>query len=352
MKIRKLLIVLGCLLLSVSLTVAFAEGAPEEAFSDYVDFRNANIAFLDIFRSPPDAGQPVLSAAQQGGAWVAKLEMAGEGKPYLLIDVASLLGDGAKAFFSMELKLEAQNPQGVFHAVSGEIFAYSGVEPIGRPTSWSIYLAGKNPNLAKFNIADANIPEGEAVDLIIVNKKVDNAIESGEAPANLILHEIRFFDSQGNLLPVNENATLHLPDGFGEADRTNLVNVTNETVINGAEGESSGWGQAVVLPTAKNEGVFDASLIVPGCVITVNYASESAPELILQSWTDGAPEQASWAKAAPAAINDSGTICQFVYEDLVSAFGGDDFTTYLDQLYVGDTGAALAVTAVTIGLME
>jgi hypothetical protein len=84
-------------------------------------------------------------------------------------------------------------------------------------------------------------------------------------------------------------------------------------------------------------------------VITVYYISDALPELILQSWTENAPPEAGWAKVAPRAVNDSGTIAQYSYPDMAAAFGTDDLATYLDQLYVGDTGAPLDVSAVTIG---
>ena len=352
METKKWLALLGCLVLSMNFSTAVGELLPGGDTQAYVNFGNANISFLAVDQSQPDAGQTQLSVVDQGGIPRAKVEVIGEGTPYLIVDVASLLGEAAARLHRIELAVEVENPGGSFYAVSGEISAYRGAEKIGKACSWSVYLGSKNPNTAKFTLGDAGIPLGELVDVIVVSKKVDNAIEAGEAPSHLLLHEIRFFDQQENLLPVNENATLHLPEGFGGVDRTNLLATVSETPLGGAAGASSGWGQAVALAAVKNGGDFDPGYIVPGSIITAYYTSATPPELILQSWTEGAPEQAGWAKVAAAVVNDSGTLCQFLYDDMVTAFGCDDFAGFLDQLYIGDTGEALTITAATIGLME
>ena len=323
--------------------------AGDDPTQTVVDFSNGNIGFLAIDQSLPGAGQATLALLAQEGGNRAKVEMHGEGTPYFLVDVASLLGETAVALRRVEMTIEAQNPDGTFHAVSGEIFAYCGADQVGKAGKWSIYLESKNPNVAKLVLADADIPEGTPIDLLVFSKKVDNALEANQAPSDLLVHEIRFLDGEGSPLPVDAAATLHLPEGFGEADRSNLLAVTDEAVVAGAAGASSGWGQAVAMMTAKNDGPLDAAMLTPGCVLTVLYTSPTPPELILQSWTEGAPGQAGWAKVAPAAVNGSGTICQFVYADMAAAFGSEDFAAYLDQVFVGDTGEALAVTAVTLG---
>lgn len=348
MRNRKWFIILICLFWSIGPSAGLSEQLPKDGFASFVDFQNPNIGFLAIDQSPPDANSPELSLEAEG----AKLTMVGDGTPYLIIDVAGLLKEEANKLERIEVLVEVENPDGNFNAVSGEMVAYTGAEKIGRPCNWSVYLEHKNPNIAKFVFSDADLPDGAPVDFLILSKKVDNAIESGEAPSNLILREIRFRDADKNLLPVDVNAVFELPEGFGEIDRSNLLAVKDEILVDGAQGTSAGWGQAVVLPTAKNEGPLDAALLVPGCVVTVSYTSNTPPELIFQSWTEGAPEQAGWAKIAPHAVNDSGTVCQFVYDDMISAFGGDDLVLFLDQFYVGDTGEELAVTAIAIGLAQ
>jgi len=125
--------------------------------------------------------------------------------------------------------------------------------------------------------------------------------------------------------------------------------VADEVVIEGAAGSSAGgWGQAVTMDAAKNDGPLDAALFAPGTVVTVAYDGVSLPEVIFQSWTDGAPDGSGWAKVAPSALGNG--IAQFSYEDIVAAFGTDELEAFVDKFYVGDTGDALTVIKVTVGV--
>lgn len=118
-----------------------------------------------------------------------------------------------------------------------------------------------------------------------------------------------------------------------------------DTTVFTGEGKADGsWKQAVTLTTLKNDGgTFDPAVLVSGCVVTVNYTSDSAPEVVLQSWSGGA----EWAKVA--ASSSANGVATFTYADLVAAYGASNFTETLDNFIVGDTGAALTVTKVTVG---
>jgi len=344
---------IGVLLLFLMLWHLAAMSAFAAGESPFVDFSNGNIGFLSIYTAPADAGAASLVIAEEEGKNAVKLHVEDAGVPYLIVDVGSLLGDAVEQLHEAHILIETENPDGEFQAVSGEIAAYSGLDQIGKTCAWSVYLEAKNPNIARFTLSGDLAFSKENANFLIINKKTDNAVEVGQAPADLVLREIRLLDGEGNLLPVYENAQMVLPEGFGEADRSNLIAVSDEVGIDGAMGVSSGgWGQAVTLLAMKNEGMLDTAAIVPGAVITVYYQSNTAPEIILQSWTQGAPAAAGWAKVTPRAVNDSGTIAQFVFEDLAMCFGGDDFEQFLDQLFVGDTGETLEVSAVTIGTQE
>lgn len=311
-----------------------------------VDFSNGNFDFLAAYPTPPDADPVELSLVEVDGANAVRVALTQGGTPYVLIDAGSLLGDALGDLREMRVTVGVENPDGVFHAVSGEIVAYDGLTEAGLSGAWSVYLETKNPNVARIAV------DGRPADLFVLSKKVDNAFEEGHAPSNLIIHGIAFLGADGEALPVNPDAVFVPPDGFGQADRAGLLPVSGEVTLDGAQGSSSGWGQAVALTTLKNDGPLDPALLAPGCVVSVYYASATPPELILQSWTEGAPAEAGWAKVAPSAVNDSATIAQFRYDDLTAAFGGDSLAEHLDQLYVGDTGESLSVSAVTIGQGE
>lgn len=109
---------------------------------------------------------------------------------------------------------------------------------------------------------------------------------------------------------------------------------------------SQDWGQAIVKYTYNNIAEGDepgddgiaSSALTPAAAVIVFYQSESAPEFIMQSWSGGA----SWAKIPANEFISQPGIAVFTYDDMVAAYGSDDFST-LDAVYVGDTGSPLAV---------
>lgn len=117
------------------------------------------------------------------------------------------------------------------------------------------------------------------------------------------------------------------------------------------------WGQSFTYYTANDEGHpgnFDATWITPDSEVVVDYTYEGetskAPlELIWQTW-DGPKEsnpdvKGTWNKVSPYEYDE--TSAKFSYEDIVNAYGTDDFSTVY-AINVGDTGVALTVTGVTI----
>ncbi len=119
-------------------------------------------------------------------------------------------------------------------------------------------------------------------------------------------------------------------------------------VMTGGSGSSSGWGQAAIYGTIKNDGgTLDPALFKEGCTVVVNYTASaidteqvSPLELIFQSWSGGE----GWAKVSPTSFNE--TEATFSYEDIVAVYGSD-FTT-LDAMNVGDCNSSLTVLQVQI----
>lgn len=117
------------------------------------------------------------------------------------------------------------------------------------------------------------------------------------------------------------------------------------------------WGQSFSYYTANDEGHpgnFDATWITPDSEVVVDYTYEGetskAPlELIWQTW-DGPKEadpdvMGKWNRVSPYEYDE--TSAKFSYEDIVNAYGTDDFSTVY-AINVGDTGVMLTVTGVTI----
>jgi len=328
-------------------------GSPQQnnEFTDVnsvVNFDNDNLGFMRSFDASPDAAHVTFSIAEVSPNGIegkgALLTTDRDGTMYIAIDLSSLLGESVSDLRTVEADIAVVNDYTDFYAVSGEVSIIDAEGTSVADGVWSVYLREKNPNIMRLELQKPLSPK--PYNMLILSKSVDNAVAAGLEQSSLFISALRFFDMEEQLLPVNTDEGFNAPEGFGKPDRSNLMEFSGETAISGARGTSNGWGQAVALLTAKNGGELDAGLL-KGSAVTVYYSSDSPPELILQSWTDGKPESAGWAKVAPVLVNNSGNIAQYSFEAMVTAFGTDDFEAFLDQLYVGDTGAELAVYSVT-----
>jgi hypothetical protein len=329
------------LLLTFPALIFFACGAGTTS----IDFSGGAYGFLTVDESPPGAAGTALSLVDYRDG---KAVLVSGGIPYLAIDASSLLGKRVSQLRIMELTLGLERSDGEFYAASGEIRAYSGGERTESSDPWSVYLPEKNPNTAR-----AVLEEGErfipgSYNFFILTKKVDNALEAGLGGSNLIVSKIRFLDGDGKELKVDPNAVFNAPSGFGERDLSNLLAFDEEQTLERTSGSSKNWGQALALDTVKNGGSLDPAAFTGDAAVLVYYSSAGAPELILQSWTEGAPPSSGWAKLAPSAINDTASCAQFLCKDMAGIFGTGDFSAYLDKFYVGDTGAELKVYALSV----
>lgn len=312
-----------------------------------IDFEDGNYGFIVLDTSPGDADESILEIVDFNGSKALKVDVQNEKTPYLGFDVASLVGDRLVDIRSIEMTVYVEDPSGEFIACSGHIYAYSGEENVETADPWSVYLEDQNPKriIGKLDKEEEYFVAG-AQNLFAMTKLSGN---SGKA-SDFYIDDIVLRDANGEAIPVDTTVGFNQGLGFGALDWSNLTLVGGEIVFDGGMGTSSGWGQAVNLTTLKNDGgTLDPALIKPGTIINVYYTSDLAPELIIQSWTEGTYATAGWAQVAASAVNDSNTVAQFTYEDIVAAFGGEDFVTYLDKLMVGDRDPKLTVSKVSIG---
>lgn len=324
-----------------------------ETGSAVIDFEDGNAGFIAMDTAPGDASECEAEIADWNGSKALKIN-AEDGKvPYVGIDLASLAGDRIADVRSVEMTIGTEGADGTFYAVSGTINAYVGEDRTMVSSPWSVFMEKKNPKTAVFELKEDQSFAPGAQNILVITKgnKSDSDVGmfKGEGPAIIYLDDICLLDAEGNAIPVDTTVEFDKPAGFGAADMSNLTGLLGENVLDGASGSSNGsWGQAVALDTELAGGSFDPSVLEPGTIVTVYYAADTAPELILQSWEEGAPETMGWAKIAPSAVNDSNTICQYTYDDIAAVIGTDDFISYLDKLYVGDTGSALNVSKVSV----
>ncbi|MGN0665301.1 MAG: hypothetical protein ACI4KF_02110 [Huintestinicola sp.] len=118
------------------------------------------------------------------------------------------------------------------------------------------------------------------------------------------------------------------------------------TVITDTEATSDGaWGQAITIQTIKNEGgSFDPSILTADKAVVVYYEADTAPEVVLQSWSGGA----GWAKVPANEDYSTPGVAVFTYDYMTAMYESDNFVDTLDAFIVGDTGSALKVTKVLL----
>lgn len=181
----------------------------------------------------------------------------------------------------------------------------------------------------------AEVPaETEAVTEAAVEETVEEAVEEDTAEEDVAEEDAVEEEAEEDIEATSDEAELSASDISG--------------VVLAEGGTSSNWGQAVVLRTYAHidegeepgDDIFDPSILNEDTVIVVEYEADTAPELILQSWSGGE----GWAKVPANEEYSTPGIAVFTY-DYMTAKYGDDFST-LDALNIGDTGSDLTVTAV------
>lgn len=117
-------------------------------------------------------------------------------------------------------------------------------------------------------------------------------------------------------------------------------------VISDTEATSAGsWGQAITLTTVKNEnGVFDPAVLTPDKAVVVYYTADTAPEVVLQSWSGGE----GWAKVPADETLSTDGVAVFTYDYMTAMYQSDDFVDTLDAFIVGDTGSELTVSKILL----
>ena len=121
--------------------------------------------------------------------------------------------------------------------------------------------------------------------------------------------------------------------------------ITGDVLCDTEATSNGAWGQAITLTTIKNEGgVFDPACLTPDKAVVVYYEADTAPEVVLQSWSGGE----GWAKVPADETLSSDGVAVFTYEYMTAMYQSEDFVTTLDAFIVGDTGSALTVSKVEL----
>lgn len=327
-------------------TVAPTTAPVKEPFVG-IDFEDGNYGFIELNTAPGNADKSILSVVDFNGSKQLKVEIQEDKVPYIAIDTSSLLGSKIADVRSIEMDVTVAYKDGKFRAVSGFIYAYSGTDRKESKDPWSVYLETKNPNKVVGTLdKEAQYFVAGAKNLFILTKETDNGKDQGFGSADLYIDNIVIRDANGNAMTVDTTVSFDKPDGFGESDWSNLTKVKDVVEIEGFNVSSDAWSQAGV-NTTTNLGTFDASLIKPGCILTINYTSEGSVWLVAVPG-EGAPYGWTRIQQQTAVKNDSNSICQITYDQIVEALGTEDFASSLAILQ-GEGDAAWSIKSVTIG---
>lgn len=146
--------------------------------------------------------------------------------------------------------------------------------------------------------------------------------------------------------PVEETEAEETEAAEEEAASTIDYSALTGDVISDTEATSAGsWGQAITLTTVKNDnGVFDPAVLTPDKAVVVYYTAETAPEVVLQSWSGGE----GWAKVPADETLSTDGVAVFTYDYMTAMYQSDDFVDTLDAFIVGDTGSELTVSKVLL----
>ena len=131
------------------------------------------------------------------------------------INISGLLGDRVEDVRNIVFEVYADYPGGNFSAVSGSIAALSGESTIAN-SSWQIYLASRNPVSAIMELGPNVIFTKEEANIIEFSCTTNGPADRGEAPANIFIKSVTFFDSNNEAIEINTGAQFASPEGWGD----------------------------------------------------------------------------------------------------------------------------------------
>lgn len=174
------------------------------------------------------------------------------------------------------------------------------------------------------------------------------AVEETEAPAEETEAPAEDTAAETEAAPAETEAAPAETEAAPAEEAPAAVDLSNlkGDVISDTEATSGGaWGQAITLTTIKNEGgVFDPTILTPDKAVVVYYKADTAPEVVLQSWSGGE----GWAKVPANEEYSTDGVAVFTYDYMTAMYQSENFVDTLDAFIVGDTGSELTVSKVIL----
>lgn len=383
MKFKKTLAGIAAAAMAATTVSAFSFGASAIGSGTVIDFEDGDFSFV-YMNVDSGADDSVLSVEDYDGSKQLKVDVQDcKNVPKVWFDLDKIT-DRSNAVqiktIEMDLTLVPKNAEEAIGWAGGAIGsagAYGDqVDPAWSDGAWSCednnaYTAGaaaKQHITRKFLLGSQMYTETGAspffglmrwasetnyvmyIDNIVLKTKDGDALPVGfapvaetEAPAEETAAETEAAAEETTVAETEAAVETEAP---AETEAAAPAPVVAGSVICDTEATSDGaWGQAITLTTLKNEGgVFDPACLTPDKAVVVYYEADTAPEVVLQSWSGGE----GWAKVPADETLSSDGVAVFTYEYMTAMYQSEDFVTTLDAFIVGDTGSALKVSKVEL----
>lgn len=331
-------------LLVVALVLSMAGVSLAEDSAASIDFEDGVFGFVGMAMDAGNADESVLSVVDYNGSKALKVDIQTK-VPYVAFELSGLLGENVANVRKITMDIGIDLGGDKFYACSGCVYAYIGEELEKTSDDWSVYMERSNPKTVIAEIADDELFIADAGNYIVVSKEVDNyATKTGEAPVDMYIDNICFYDADGKLMSVDKSAQFVArssgPDWSG-------IQAMDGEVEIGVAGSAGAWGQGADINTVAAGGTFDPATLKAGDIVTIYFESEG--NMWLVGVSDGNPN-GDWIRIADggnAPINGSHNMAQVTYEQIVAALG-EDFATTLQRLQC-ESDTDWAVTKITVG---
>lgn len=318
-----------------------------------VNFDDGNFAFVSLYTNDPKADASVVElVSYNGGNAISVSREKYAFYSFVGFDALSLLGDKAGDVASFQLDITSQHSD-KFRAISGDIgFWTDAAFDTENLTSWNVYLENNNPKTITVQMGDKKF--GESTPAFIVRFKDDAAVEQSKAIAELgqcIIDNIRFLDASGNVIDADSSAVFADYENYAPSadDRSNLFTLVDPIEFEGFSTGAGAWAQEGF---AFPQEVWDA--FVPGTVLEAEFESETGV-----MWFVFPNATAGWSRVgngkdndgAGMYINNSHTVAQLRYEDVVAVCGEDKSTWGIEGSVVlqGESSGKWDIYSVKVG---
>lgn len=303
-----------------------------------IDFSDGLVGFLGNDKViNPSGDDSVIQAGEFNGESAAQITPQGK-NPFIAIQMDALVGDAIGDVASVAVTIGIDSYDGNFYAASGSLYEVIGGAKTGG-TTWSIYKEDINPRTIVHELSGA-AAEG---DYMVLSMESDVARDNGMEPSGLYILDITFLDADGNTIAADSSA--EYADASAGADRSNLFGIANPITVDLA-GSGDGWSQIGYQDLTEEEM---AALSTPGSVVEIEYSSETGNMwmgLSGDSWLRVGVGDCDGSGQGYSYYNNSRTIAQITYEDIVSVCGDD--SSKWGQIFIESDGA-FEVYSVKIG---